>query len=226
MDLPLSVKKVWLRIDLAVGILLSVFGVYLVSGLDHHNARHSGAAAAAMVLLMTLPVAWRRQAPVAVSAVLAAGSRAQPCRHRPHDPLWACATRPASVCILDRTASLRAQEVGGRQRTRVLALVCGGPMFHRSQSPRGRSGCSGAHDLRALRRRSTRPVAHATCGPARDAKRAASPSTSATFRTGGRSRQGADRRRTRCKPQRADRTRCTAAASSGRNALAGDGGHH
>src|ERR1700722_14936253 len=72
------VNKLWLRIDLAVGILLSVFGVYLVSGLDHHNARHAGAAAAAMVLLMTLPVAWRRQAPVAVSAVLAAGAVLNP----------------------------------------------------------------------------------------------------------------------------------------------------
>jgi signal transduction histidine kinase len=72
------VNRVWLRIDLAVGILLSVFGVYLVSGLDHDNTRHAGVAAAAMVLLMTLPVAWRRRAPVAVSAVLAAGAVLNP----------------------------------------------------------------------------------------------------------------------------------------------------
>jgi signal transduction histidine kinase len=56
----------------AVG--LSVFGIILVSGLVHGNTRHAGALAAALVLLMTLPVAWRRRAPVTVAAVLAAGA--------------------------------------------------------------------------------------------------------------------------------------------------------
>jgi hypothetical protein len=72
------VNKILLRVDLAVGILLSAFGVFLVSGLVHNNTKHSGAAAAAMVLLMTLPVAWRRRAPFVVAGVLAAGAVLNP----------------------------------------------------------------------------------------------------------------------------------------------------
>jgi signal transduction histidine kinase len=74
------VTKVWLRVDLAVGILLSAFGVILVSGLVHNNApQHASAtAAAALVLLMTLPVVWRRQAPVAMGVVLAVGAVVNP----------------------------------------------------------------------------------------------------------------------------------------------------
>jgi signal transduction histidine kinase len=49
-----------------------------VSGAVHGNSKHSGAAASAMVLLMTLPVIWRRRAPVVVAAVLAAGAVLNP----------------------------------------------------------------------------------------------------------------------------------------------------
>lgn len=66
--------KVWQRIDVMSAVGLSVYGVILVSGLVHGNTRHAGALAAALVLLMTLPVAWRRKAPVSVAAVLAAGA--------------------------------------------------------------------------------------------------------------------------------------------------------
>jgi signal transduction histidine kinase len=68
------VTRVWQRIDTATAVGLAAFGVLLVSGLAHDNTRHAGALAAAFVLLMTAPVAWRRKAPVAVAAVLAAGA--------------------------------------------------------------------------------------------------------------------------------------------------------
>lgn len=65
-------------LDVAVGVALSAFGVVLVSGAVSGNTKHSGAAASVMVLLMTLPVVWRRSAPVAVAAVLAAGAILNP----------------------------------------------------------------------------------------------------------------------------------------------------
>ncbi len=66
------------KLDIALALLLSAYGVILVSGLVKGNSRHAGAAAAAMVLLMTLPVAWRRPAPVAVALVLVLGAALNP----------------------------------------------------------------------------------------------------------------------------------------------------
>jgi signal transduction histidine kinase len=74
----LSVKKNVSLLDIAVGVALSVFGVVLVSGAVHGNAKHSGAAASVLILFMTLPVVWRRRAPVAVAAVLAFGAVINP----------------------------------------------------------------------------------------------------------------------------------------------------
>jgi hypothetical protein len=68
------VSKFWQLTDVMSAVGLSVFGIFLVSGLVHGNTRHAGALAATLVLLMTLPVAWRRQAPVTVAAVLAGGA--------------------------------------------------------------------------------------------------------------------------------------------------------
>jgi signal transduction histidine kinase len=68
------VSKFWQLIDVMSAVGLSVFGIFLVSGLVHGNTRHAGALAATLVLLMTLPVAWRRPAPVTVAAVLAGGA--------------------------------------------------------------------------------------------------------------------------------------------------------
>ena len=62
------------KVDVAIGVALSSIAVYLVGGGDANNARHAGAAAAVMVLLMTLPVIWRRRAPVWVAAALAVGA--------------------------------------------------------------------------------------------------------------------------------------------------------
>ena len=72
------VTKSVAKLDLAIGVLLAAYGVYLVSGLVHGNTKHSGPLAAVMVLFMTLPVAWRRRAPVTVAAVLAAGAAVNP----------------------------------------------------------------------------------------------------------------------------------------------------
>ena len=55
-------------LDAAAAILLSVYAVVLV------NHQHAGAGATVGVLAMTLPVAWRRRAPVAAAAVLAAAA--------------------------------------------------------------------------------------------------------------------------------------------------------
>lgn len=70
--------KVWQRIDVISAAGLSLFGIFLVSGLDPGNTRHTGALAAALVLLMTAPVAWRRQAPVGAAVVLGAGAVLNP----------------------------------------------------------------------------------------------------------------------------------------------------
>jgi len=62
------------KLDAAIGLALAAIAVFMVGGGDANNASHAGAAAAVMVLLMTLPVIWRRRAPVWVSAVLAIGA--------------------------------------------------------------------------------------------------------------------------------------------------------
>jgi hypothetical protein len=68
----IAVKRVS-KVDAAIGVALSAIGVFLVGGGEANNATHAGAAAAVMVLLMTLPVIWRRRAPVWVAAALALG---------------------------------------------------------------------------------------------------------------------------------------------------------
>jgi hypothetical protein len=73
-----SVKRTVSVLDILVGVALAAFGVFLVSGAVHGNSKHAGAAASALILLMTLPVVWRRRAPVAVAAVLAAGAILNP----------------------------------------------------------------------------------------------------------------------------------------------------
>lgn len=62
------------RLDAAIGFALSVIAIFLVGGGEANNAKHAGAAAAVTVLVMTLPVIWRRRAPVWVAAGLALGA--------------------------------------------------------------------------------------------------------------------------------------------------------
>ena len=62
------------RLDATIAVALSAIEVYLAGGGDANNARHAGAAAAVMALAMTLPVVWRRRAPVGVAAALAIGA--------------------------------------------------------------------------------------------------------------------------------------------------------
>ena len=61
-------------LDVAVAVILSGYAVALVSGVLHTSHPHGGAAASVGVLFMTLPVAWRRPAPLAAAAVMAAAA--------------------------------------------------------------------------------------------------------------------------------------------------------
>jgi hypothetical protein len=61
-------------LDLAVAVILSGYAVALVSGVIHTSHPHGGAAASVGVLAMILPMAWRRPAPLAAAAVMAAAA--------------------------------------------------------------------------------------------------------------------------------------------------------
>ncbi len=61
-------------LDLAAAVILSGYAVALVSGVIHTSHPHGGTAASVGVLAMTLPVAWRRPAPLAAAAVMAAAA--------------------------------------------------------------------------------------------------------------------------------------------------------
>jgi hypothetical protein len=56
--------------DAAAAVLLAAWAVALTSGIEHTGHRHGGVAASVGVLAMTLPVAWRRRAPLSVAATL------------------------------------------------------------------------------------------------------------------------------------------------------------
>lgn len=107
------------KLDLAIGALLAAYGVYLVSGLVHGNTKHSGPLAAVMVLFMTLPVAWRRRAPVAVAAVLAAGAVVNPLLV---GEMIRCG--PALPALLLCAYSVGRQRVRLAWRARGSALAC------------------------------------------------------------------------------------------------------
>ena len=62
------------RLDTLLAVLLSTFGVVLVTGATKHGNPQGGALACAAVLLMTAPVAWRRAHPLAAVATLAGGA--------------------------------------------------------------------------------------------------------------------------------------------------------
>jgi signal transduction histidine kinase len=61
-------------LDVGLGIALATFGIALVTGIISSPGRHGGLAAALAVLTMTLPVIWRRRAPVAMAVILGAGA--------------------------------------------------------------------------------------------------------------------------------------------------------
>jgi signal transduction histidine kinase len=62
------------RADGLIALVLSAFGIALTSGLTHSGHPHGGFWASVAVLTMTVPVLWRRRAPLAAVATLAAGS--------------------------------------------------------------------------------------------------------------------------------------------------------
>jgi hypothetical protein len=61
-------------LDIAAAVILSGYAVALTSGAVPTGHPHGGAGASAGVLAMTLPVAWRRRAPLAAACVLAAAA--------------------------------------------------------------------------------------------------------------------------------------------------------
>jgi hypothetical protein len=63
-------------LDIAAAVILSGYAVALTSGALPTGHPHGGTGASAGVLAMTLPVAWRRRAPLAAACVLAAAAMA------------------------------------------------------------------------------------------------------------------------------------------------------
>jgi hypothetical protein len=61
-------------LDMAAAVALSVYAAGLTSGVLHTNHPHGGVGASIGVLAMTLPVAWRRPAPLVVAGVMAASA--------------------------------------------------------------------------------------------------------------------------------------------------------
>ena len=61
-------------LDILAAGLLSLFGVALTSGVIHTGFRHGGIGASFGILALTVPVAWRRPAPLAAAAALALGA--------------------------------------------------------------------------------------------------------------------------------------------------------
>jgi signal transduction histidine kinase len=62
------------RTDGLIALVLSVFAVLLTSGVTHSGHPHGGFWASLAVLTMTVPVLWRRRAPLAAVSTLAAGA--------------------------------------------------------------------------------------------------------------------------------------------------------
>src|ERR1700722_2066969 len=62
------------RADGLLALVLSAFAIALTSGVMHSGHPHGGFWSSLAVLSMTVPVMWRRRAPLAAMAVLAAGS--------------------------------------------------------------------------------------------------------------------------------------------------------
>jgi len=60
--------------DVALAVALSVAGVFETSGVVHTGHPHGGWWASVWVLTLTVPVAWRRPAPLAAVATIAAGA--------------------------------------------------------------------------------------------------------------------------------------------------------
>ncbi len=62
------------RADALIALVLSVFAILLTSGVVHTGHAHGGLWASLAVLTLTVPVLWRRRAPFAAVATIAAGA--------------------------------------------------------------------------------------------------------------------------------------------------------
>ena len=109
-------------LDIAVALVLAAVGVARVAGDFSVSHEHAGAAASAGIVLMTLPVAWRRPAPVAAAAALAAGALAN---GLVFGPLIRCGVALPALLLV-------AYSVGARRQGARLAaggLLCAAAMI-------------------------------------------------------------------------------------------------
>lgn len=102
--------------DLAAAVALASLGVYLTGGSDHHNARLAGVGPAIGVLAMTVPVAWRRRAPLAAAAALAGGAVVNPVVF---GSMIRCGAALPAVFLVGYTLG---REMGGRRVGAGVAL--------------------------------------------------------------------------------------------------------
>jgi len=106
-------------LDIAAAVILSGYAVALTSGALPTGHPHGGAGASAGVLAMTLPVAWRRRAPLAAACVLAAAAVAN---GLVFGSMVRCGATLPAVFLVAYTIGVRY----GRARSAVGLLLCAG----------------------------------------------------------------------------------------------------
>ncbi len=106
-------------LDIAAAVILSGYAVALTSGALPTGHPHGGAGASAGVLAMTLPVAWRRRAPLAAACVLAAAAVAN---GLVFGSMVRCGATLPAVFLVAYTIGVRYD----RARSAVGLLLCAG----------------------------------------------------------------------------------------------------
>jgi hypothetical protein len=106
-------------LDIAAAVILSGYAVALTSGALPTGHPHGGAGASAGVLAMTLPVAWRRRAPLAAACVLAAAAVAN---GLVFGSMVRCGATLPAVFLVAYTIGVRYE----RARSAVGLLLCAG----------------------------------------------------------------------------------------------------
>ena len=158
-------------LDLAAAVILSGYAVALVSGVIHTSHPHGGGAASVGVLAMTLPVAWRRPAPLAAAAVMAAAALLN---GLVFGPMVRCGAFLPAIFLVAYAAGVRRDRAWlGRGAAALRRRGRGrGPLrsADRGPGPGLRAACAG----RLLRLRAA--------GPGQDADGRRAPGTSAELR--------------------------------------------
>jgi hypothetical protein len=106
-------------LDIAAAVILSGYAVALTSGALPTGHPHGGAGASAGVLAMTLPVAWRRRAPLAAACVLVAAAVAN---GLVFGSMVRCGATLPAVFLVAYTIGVRYD----RARSAVGLLLCAG----------------------------------------------------------------------------------------------------